>query len=280
MSSLNYVEKEKMANLFGIKNGYVFSYLRNYNKTKTRNLILDATGIDIYSDPEFSMSQERCIRKIWDEYDDHTVGKLLKVMLDYYISVADWSVSGAEERNYIELRELQEKLMKTSVIIPETDDVTLDMMKADIEQNCNNNTPELALDRLHTFSTLFFRKLCVKHNLSISNENGDYYPLHSLVGSLRRWYEANNYFDSDFSIKAIRYSISIFTAYNTIRNEQSAAHPNSLLNKAEATYVVRIICETLSFIDTIEKSKDAESNHQYPWEMDGEMVVDDDELPF
>lgn len=47
-------------------------------------MIYAATGIDIYKNTEYDMSQERCIRKIWDECDDYTVGKLLKIMLDYY----------------------------------------------------------------------------------------------------------------------------------------------------------------------------------------------------
>ncbi len=68
MSSLSYVEKERMTRFFGIEHGYVFTYFskRGYNKTKTRDLIFEASGIDIYANQDFDMSQERCIRAIWD----------------------------------------------------------------------------------------------------------------------------------------------------------------------------------------------------------------------
>lgn len=48
MSNLTYIDKECMANFFGFKNGYIFTFLKNgYNKTNTRNMILEATLIGI-----------------------------------------------------------------------------------------------------------------------------------------------------------------------------------------------------------------------------------------
>ena len=278
MSTLTYVEKERMANFFGIKGGYVFSFLKNgYNKTNTRNMILDATGIDIYSDADYDMSQERCIRKIWDECDDYTVGKLLQVMLDYYMSVAAWSWDWKEENDYNYLRDLEKRLKQNPVSIPAAATDTLNLVKEDIERNCTNNTPELALDRLHTFSTEFFRIICGKHGIGTTDNRGNELPLQSLVGRLKNWYAENNYFDSEFSLVAIQNTINIFDKYNAIRNSQSAAHPNEILNKAEAMYAVRIVAETLTFIDKIEhiKGEEAATSH-LPW-----VDLDDDgELPF
>lgn len=279
MSTLSYVTKEKMAQFFGIKHGYVFSFLNNgYNKTNTRNIILEATGIDIYADPDFDLSQERCIRKIWDEYDDYTVGKLLKVMLDYYESVADWDWNRNDEVIYAELRELETELLskQVPVILPSGENDTIQLIKEDIERNCTNNTPELALDRLHTFATEFFRSICQKHGIDIEDNRGNKYPLHSLVGNLKNWYASNDYFESEFSIIAIQNVINIFTKYNDIRNDQSAAHPNALLNKAEAMFAIRIVTETLTFVDEIEQIKDSETaQNRSPWD-----DIDFDDLPF
>ena len=80
MSSLTYTERERIARFLGFKGGYVFTFLKSgYTKTNTRDMIYAATGIDIYKNTEYDMSQERCIRKIWDECDDYTVGKLLEI---------------------------------------------------------------------------------------------------------------------------------------------------------------------------------------------------------
>ncbi|MBE6759623.1 MAG: hypothetical protein E7554_05965 [Ruminococcaceae bacterium] len=49
--------------------------------------------------------------------------------------------------------------------------------------------------------------------------------------------------------------ISIFEKYNDIRNNNSYAHDNDVLGKAESAYVVAIITSTLTFIHSIEESK-------------------------
>ena len=242
----------------------------------TRDMIYAATGIDIYKNTEYDMSQERCIRKIWDECDDYTVGKLLKIMLDYYWNVAEWDWDRREETDYQELRELEKRLMQNPISIPAATTDTLKLVKEDIERSCNNNIPELALDRLHTFSTEFFRSVCKKHGISTEDDRGNEYPLQSLVGRLKNWYAENHYFDSDFSVVAIQNTINIFDKFNAIRNDQSAAHPNEVLNKAEAMYVVRIVAETLTFIDKIECIKDAAATPRLPWD----DLETDDELPF
>lgn len=276
MSSLTYIERERIARFLGFKSGYVFTFLKSgYTKTNTRDMIYEATGIDIYKNAEYNMSQERCIRKIWDECDDYTVGKLLKIMLDYYLGVAKWDWDRREEIDYQELRELEKRLMRNPVSIPAAATDTLKLVKEDIERNCNNNTPELALDRLHTFSTEFFRSECKKHGISTEDDRGNEYPLQSLVGRLKNWYTENHYFDSDFSVVAIQNTINIFDKFNAIRNDQSAAHPNEVLNKAEALYAVHIVAETLTFIDKIERIKDAEAAMpRLPWDdfdADGEL---------
>ena len=161
MSSLTYTERERIARFLGFKGGYVFTFLKSgYTKTNTRDMIYEATGIDIYKNAEYDLSQERCIRKIWDECDDYTVGKLLKIMLDYYWNVAEWDWDRREETDYQELRELEKRLMQNPISIPAATTDTLKLVKEDIERSCNNNIPELALDRLHTFSTEFFRSVC------------------------------------------------------------------------------------------------------------------------
>lgn len=66
MSSLTYTERERIARFLGFKGGYVFTFLKSgYTKTNTRDIIYAATGIDIYKNTEYDMSQERCIRSSW-----------------------------------------------------------------------------------------------------------------------------------------------------------------------------------------------------------------------
>ena len=52
--------------------------------------------------------------------------------------------------------------------------------------------------------------------------------------------------------------ISLFAKYNDIRNDNSYAHPNDVLNKAEAEYVVKTMLSTLQFIMKIEGANDTD----------------------
>ena len=61
-------------------------------------------------------------------------------------------------------------------------------------------------------------------------------------------------FQSDFAEQALKMSISTFEKYNSIRNTQSYAHDNAVLNKAEATYVVTVVTATLTLIHKVENS--------------------------
>jgi hypothetical protein len=96
------------------------------------------------------------------------------------------------------------------------------------------------------------REVCTKHGIETANNKGENYSLHSLVGSLAKYYEKENVFDSDFAPIALKMSISAFEAFNDIRNNMSFAHDNVVLDKAEATYVITIVNAMITFIHEVE----------------------------
>lgn len=141
-----------------------------------------------------------------------------------------------------------------NITLPETKGETWEVLHNDIMQALSRNEPTLVLDRLHTFSVRFIRELCDKKGIQTKDASGKAYALHSLGGMLLKHYQANNVFQSDFSEQAMKTSISLFDRYNNIRNDQSYAHDNEVLNKAEATLAVKVMTATISFIDEIETS--------------------------
>ncbi len=243
-------------------------------------MILDSCGIDIFRDEDYkNLSQQKCIQKIWDEESPHTVANLIKSLSDYYcFQMGDSYWEDEEQSDYQQVQRIIERLeAESEVELPKQEEKqNLRLIISDIETNIRINHPELIVDRLHTFTTEFFRSLCEKHGISTEDDRGNKLPLHSLVGRLKNWYAENCYFDSEFSVVAIQNTINIFDKYNAIRNDRSAAHPNEMLNKAEAMYAVRIVAETLTFIDKIEHIKDEERTvPRLPWD-----DLDDGELPF
>ena len=177
-----------------------------------------------------------------------TYFNVIKSWLDKFISP---SVSGYLTRKI----DFIVRDVGIDVELPQNRGDDFEALNQDIAESLSQNEPTMVLDRLHTFSVKFIRDICTKHDISISSENGDFYPLHSLVGSLVKYYIKNNIIESDFSERALKSSISLFESYNFIRNDKSYAHDNKVLSKQEAEYVVKIVSATLSYIEKIEKGK-------------------------
>jgi hypothetical protein len=136
--------------------------------------------------------------------------------------------------------------------LPIKSEETLQKLMEDINESLNRGEPTLVLDRLHTFTTKFLRNLCIKYRIDTSNEKGEQYPLHSLLGMLIKKYEKSMGFQSEFSITALKSGISLFEKYNNIRNNQSFAHDNNILNDIEASYAVRTMANFITFLDAFD----------------------------
>ncbi|HAL18271.1 MAG TPA: hypothetical protein DCO86_01425 [Spirochaetaceae bacterium] len=128
------------------------------------------------------------------------------------------------------------------------------ILSSDIHDAVRKNEPALVLDRLHTYSVRYIKKLCRAHSISIADDCGMNHPLHSLVGMLGKYYSENVLFQSEFIKTALKMNISVFERFNAIRNDCSYAHDNIVLNKTEAIYVISIITATLRLFQDIERN--------------------------
>lgn len=138
------------------------------------------------------------------------------------------------------------------VKLPEEEDLILATLRPEILRLVEEGKPVLALDRLHTFTTTFLRKICERNNISVTTKSGKYLPIHSLLGQLCTRYDETNAFESDFTLISLRMSISLLEKFNEIRNNQSYAHSNIVLNKNEAKLVLEIVSSIMNFLDTIQ----------------------------
>lgn len=283
MNVLSFIEKQTICRLFGISEGYLFKYWSDrgrYNKNKTHQLILESCGIDIYKDkPYKDLSQQKCIEKIWSDGNPQIVANLLAVLSDYFcfeMGTVNWS--SEDEYDYRQVQEMIDRLRSMQVVtLPVQETGDLKLILRDIETNISAGKPELVIDRLHTFATKYIRGICQDHGIAIVDDKGNSFSLDALVARLKNWYDEEGFFESEFCLVAIRNTINIFAKYNDLRNNKSAAHPNQLLQTAEAEFAVRVIADTLMFIDKIEKSR---QQKRLPWG-NGELLLDTEgDLPF
>lgn len=154
-------------------------------------------------------------------------------------------------------------------IKPNADDRDFKLLAKSIRESIEKNEPEVALDRLHTFSFKYLRELCDKHN--IVYEKAD--SLNAVFGKYVKLIVDNQHVESAMSEKILKYSINIIEAFNDIRNNKSFAHDNPVLNYHESVLIFNNISSTIKFIEFIEtqinKVNEAEKT-QETW----------DDLPF
>lgn len=278
MASLSFREKSKLEALLGMESGYVLEF----SNSSFARFIGDVCNIDIYNGKGYEeyASKANKLRQIWNNENDLVVGNLLNALLDEYVDYKQRidEYHPSDEHDVGEMRIVASRLLGNVIKldIPVQREETLKTLQEDINNALSRNQPTLVLDRLHTFSTKFLRQICTEHGITVVDNKGINLPLHSLAGMLKKHYEQNPVFDSDFVPLAIQNNIALFDRFNAIRNNQSYAHDNVVLDNMEAEFVVRTMINTISFIDAIERYR--KSNSAAPALED--IDTGNDDLPF
>lgn len=127
---------------------------------------------------------------------------------------------------------------------------TLDELIAAIERDITADKPAAALDRLHTYCKMKFAHLLDKRKIDY-NQND---PLNSHVGKYVKNIEGERELQK-MTIQILKNSIGIFDKFNHIRNNQSLAHHNEILNKAEARFIFDSVSAILRFVKSIDTEK-------------------------
>lgn len=278
MATLKPIEKAQCEKLFQMGDGYVC----DFSNSTFGAFVCESIGVDVYdsfSSYNDHSSKAKKLRHLWSVEENSKVGKLLLDLCDYveanfikYNSVtSDNSVLLSEVR--IIGARLRGEYIEVS--LPKVQEETLESLMTDIKSSLDRNAPEFVLDRLHTFASKMLRQICTDKGIAVTDPKGNNLPLHSLIGMLSKHYGQNPTLKSDFSVLAVKTSISLFEKYNEVRNHSSYAHDNDVLEKLEAEYAVRIMSATLSFIDNIERhlKKIAEKAKR-------EVISNFDNLPF
>lgn len=147
----------------------------------------------------------------------------------------------------VEILEGDDQNIRTDVFEKFSRNETLSELIAAIERDIAANTPQAALDRLHTYCMKKFRHLLEIRGENVSRDE----PLHSRVGRYRKTLLAERDLH-EISDRAIKSSISLFEAFNDVRNHKSFAHDNDIISAAEGRLIFESISAILRFIKAID----------------------------
>ncbi|MGB5083663.1 MAG: abortive infection family protein [Methylocystis silviterrae] len=254
MVKLKHFEMRVFDDAFDMHGGYVLEFS---NRTFSE-FFDDEFGIDIYAD-KYSFegsSKARRLRAFINIEDAFRVARVLRRLWDYSETLPRYSE--AENRESIRAR-FQDVLTKIEggSAVPRTDaierfkqDETLDELVAAIERDIGANKPVAALDRLHTYCMKKFAHLLDERQIAWERSE----PLHSRVGKYVKALSQEREL-REVTNQIVKNAIGVFDKFNHVRNNQSLAHDNELLDQDEARFIYDAITAFLRFVKSIEASR-------------------------
>jgi len=235
MSDLTHIEKRKLERLLEMGSGYVL----NFSNRTFEEFILDSTGRSIY-DPVYdygSGSKANRLRGFWNREGNPTVAKLIGDMLDYGVEIGLVAKDNPllEECRRIVARLAQSgPVAELDALTAISDERDFETVAKAIRETIEKNQPEVGLDRLHTFVVKYVRSLCTQRGVTVTRDKA----LHSLFGEYVKRLRDGGHIESEMTARILKSSISTLEAFNDVRNNQSLAHDNPILNYDEALLIL------------------------------------------
>jgi hypothetical protein len=229
-------------------------YVLDFSNRSFDEFVLDSVGKSIY-DAKYSTngsSKANRLRGFWTLEPSFVVGKLLVDLLQY---VSEHGIKPENRAMFESARRAAERLLE-SQSVPEIDAINPNAVERDFEALAKSvrdaierNQPETGLDRLHTFVSKYMKAICNRHSVVYSKEK----PLHSLMGEYVKRLKEKGHIESEMTERILKSSISTFEAFNHVRNDQSFAHDNPILNYDESLLIFNHVASVVRFLEALER---------------------------
>lgn len=270
MSDLTGPEKRKFERLFEMGSGYIL----NFSNSTFADFVMDSTGKDIW-DLKYnygSGSKANRLRGFWSEEQNLVVGKLLGDLVNYTVELNP----SCDQQLLADCRRAVSRLPQNTAV-PEIDALTpnadgndFEIIAKQVREAIEKNQPEVGLDRLHTFVIKFVRSLCERSGIVVTREKA----LQSLFGEYVRKLKAQGHIESEMTERILKSTISVLDAFNHVRNNQSLAHDNPILNYEESLLIFNHVASSIRFLRDLESRSTGRSRGEQ------ESPSDEDEIPF
>jgi hypothetical protein len=249
MSNLTNMEKREFERLLDMGSGYVL----NFSNRTFDEFILDSTARSIY-DPRYdygSGSKANRLRAFWNAEGNPVVAKLMGDMLDYAVEIGSIVKDNplVEECRRIIIRMTQDgPVTELNALTAISDERDFETVAKAIRETIEKNQPEAGLDRLHTFVIKDVRSLCTQRGVTVTRDKA----LHSLFGEYVKRLRDADHIESEMTSRILKSSISTLEAFNDVRNNQSLAHDNPILNYDEALLIFNHVASSIRFLRSLE----------------------------
>lgn len=271
MSNLTRSECRKLEKLLDMGSGYVLKFT-------------DRTFRDFFCEYEVEIDAERYkvegtskakrMRTFWKIEKNYIVGRVIEGLIEYSHQ-ENWFSGDVNDALISDCLKIAQRLLEDQAVAeldsltPISEDRDFEVVVKQIREALDRDQPEAVLDRLHTLFIKFIRTKLRGYQVDVdSNE-----PLHSLFGKYIRIIEKNGHLESSMSKCILKSTISVLNEFNGVRNNQSLAHDNALLNYEESLLIFNHIVAMMRFIKSLEMKIKAKA-------VSTAGRLEEDDLPF
>lgn len=245
MANLKYGEKDDFEALLGMKTGYVL----DFTNRQFREFVLDNASLDI-DEPMIGGNGSKAVRlrHFWNNQPAHIVGRLMKALVDRApnndVELRKRCVSAAERLS------MSAVVHDASVISELSSLEDFEQLAAGVRDSIEKNEPEAGLDRLHTFTVKFVRRVAAQRGMAIDRDKS----LNAIFGMYVKKLQELKLIESRMTEMILKASISVLDAFNDVRNNRSLAHDNVLLNREESLLIFNHVTTAIRFVWALERS--------------------------
>jgi hypothetical protein len=141
---------------------------------------------------------------------------------------------------------------------PNEDDEVFDTLAKQARSAIENGTPELGLDRLHTFVVKYIRKVYERHFGKTPNRMA---TSNSLLGEFANDLRQKGVIQSKLTSDILKFSTRLLDEFNHVRNNQTLAHDNpELINKDEAYFIFQSVAASIRFLGSLDQGNSKSGN--------------------
>lgn len=254
MVQLKRSEQRIIEDAMGIGSGYVL----DFSDRTIGEFFEDEFDIDIHG-PEYQFngqSKAKKLRAFVEREDAHKVSMVLRKLWAYREGMHGFELTEEIQVQRDKLFELLANI-EGAEAIPRMDAIdrfkreeTLEELVSAIQRDISANKPAAALDRLHTYCMKKFGHLLDQRGIEWDRSDA----LHSRVGKYVRALQQEREL-RDITHRVVRSSISVFEAFNDVRNNRSFAHDNDLVDQSEARFIFDAVSSFLRFLKSVDGSR-------------------------
>jgi hypothetical protein len=253
MPEIKWREMKVLDDVLQMEGGYVL----DFSDRTMREFFHEEFDIDIDAGRyrRDGSSKGRRLRCFLKTEPGHVVGRVLRRLWTYRMQSQRYDAveqKSLEQQYFAVVSRLEgtgEGLPLTDAIERFSKDETLDELVATIERDISANKPQVALDRLHTY--------CMKKFAHLLRERGDQPNAKETLNA-----RAGRYFNPmrragvrPITDKIMRSSVELLEMYNSVRNNESLAHDNELIEAAEARFIFDSVVSMLRFVKAHEPTE-------------------------